>query len=301
MFNQVTQAKGGPDCLWLGMVNANPIKSHASFCDLKEIGERSAIMMCDHQSRDSLNGFEQNSLNGHLLHGVAGWDIVVPESMANYIRGERSFRQGSNPPQETRLWMLEGVAGGISPWYHHVGAIQPDRRQFDNAPPVMRWHEANEKYLYDRRPIANVGLVWSQENIEFYGREDTYEKVELPWHGFVRALTRARIPFVPVHADLIARDAASLRVLILPDLAAMTDSQCEAVQKFVEAGGSLVFTGGTATLNEWGSEETGSLSSRLAGSSIYLKWKVPLESSRRTGRFSKRTIISGCRMNGMRY
>ncbi|MCR8632037.1 alpha-amylase family protein [Paenibacillus radicis (ex Xue et al. 2023)] len=252
LFNQVTQEHGGADCLWLGMVNANPVKTHASFCDLKEVGERSVIMMCDHQSRDTLNGFEQNSLNGHLLHGVAGWDSIIPESMSNYIRGERSFRQGSNPANETRLWMVEGIAGGISPWYHHVGAVQKDRRQFDNAPPVMQWHEENERYLYNRRPVANVGLIWSQENIEFYGNDDTYEKVELPWHGFVRALTRARIPFIPVHADHIAREAANLEVLILPDLAAMTDSQCLAVQRFVESGGNLVFTGASATLNEWG-------------------------------------------------
>lgn len=252
LFNQVTREHGGPDCLWLGMVNANPVKTHASFCDLKEVGERSAIIMCDHQSRDTLNGFEQNSLNGYLLHGVAGWDVIIPESMSNYIRGVRSFRQGSNPPNETRLWMLEGMAGGISPWYHHVGAVQEDRRQFENAPPVMQWHEQNESYLYNRLPVANIGLIWSQENIEFYGREDADEKVALPWHGFARALTRARIPFVPVHADHIAREAQNLDVLILPDLAAMTDSQSQAVRQFVEDGGSLVFTGASATLDEWG-------------------------------------------------
>lgn len=252
LFNRVTREAGGPDCLWLGMVNANPVRSHVSFCDLKEIGERSKIIMCDHQSRDPFNGFEQNSLNGQLLHGVAGWNTVIPESMSNYIRGVRSFRQGSNPPLETRLWMVEGIAGGISPWFHHVGAVQEDRRQFENAPPVMQWHAENEAYLYDREPVANIGLVWSQENTEFYGRQDTEEKVALPWRGFTRALTRARIPYIPVHADHIARDSANLDVLILPDLAAMTDSQCQAVREFVEAGGSLVLTGASATRNEWG-------------------------------------------------
>ncbi|TVY11026.1 alpha-amylase family protein [Paenibacillus cremeus] len=256
LFNQITAQYGGADCLWLGMVNANPVKTHASFCDLKEVGERSRIVMCDHQSRDSLNGFEQNSLNGQLLHGVAGWDAIIPESMANYIRGVRAFRQGSMPPKETRLWMLEGMAGGISPWYHHVGAVQEDRRQYDNAPPVMQWHEENEMYLYNRLPVASVGLIWSQENTEFYGREDADEKVALPWHGFVQALTRARIPFIPVHADHIDREAHHLDVLILPDLAAMTDGQCESVRRFVESGGSLVLTGATATLDEWGEKRS---------------------------------------------
>ncbi|NHN34668.1 alpha-amylase family protein [Paenibacillus agricola] len=252
LFNDITKEFGGPDCLWLGMVNANPVGGHSSFCDLKEVGERSQIVMCDHQSRDALNGFEQNSLNGSLLHGLAGWDKIIPESMANYIRGVRSFRLGSNPPKETQLWVIEGMAGGISPWYHHIGAVHEDRRQFANLPPLMQWHEKNEQYLYNRLPVANVGLIWSQDNTEFYGRGAAEEKVSLPWHGFVRALTRARIPFVPVHADHVAKEAAQLDVLILPDLAVFTDTQCQAIRDFVEAGGSLVFTGASATLDEWG-------------------------------------------------
>ncbi|SFK79028.1 Beta-galactosidase trimerisation domain-containing protein [Paenibacillus sp. 1_12] len=252
LFNAVTQEFGGPDCLWLGMFNADPLRPHTNFCDLKEVGQRSKIIMCDHQTRDNMTGFEQNSLNGYLLHSLAGWDTLIPESMSNYVRGVRTFRQGSNPSKETQLWMLDGIAGGISPWYHHVGALQEDRRQYQNAPPVMQWHEQNEAYLYNRLPVANIGLLWSQENTEFYGRDEVEERVTLPWHGFARAMTRARIPFVPVHADHIAREASKLDVLILPDLAAMTDSQCEAVRTFVESGGSLVFTGVSATLNEWG-------------------------------------------------
>lgn len=252
LFNRVTRERGGADCLWLGMVNANPLKNHGSFCDLKAVGERSLLLMCDHQSRDELNGFEQNSLNGRLLHGVAGWNTVIPESMAQYARGVRTFRQGSNPPKEARLWMLGGIAGGLSPWVHHVGAVQEDRRQFGNAPPVLRWHEEHEADLYDRTPLANVGLVWSHENTEFYGRDDAQERVALPWRGFVRALNRARVPFLPVHADHIARDAAGLDVLVLPELAAMSDEQCAAVERFVMDGGSLIVTGASATMNAWG-------------------------------------------------
>jgi hypothetical protein len=252
LFNKVTRELGGENCLWLGMVNANPMSGHGQLCDLKEVGKRSHIVMCDHQSRDSLSGFEQNSLNGSLLHGLSGWDKIIPESMANYVRGKRSFRLGSNPSKETQLWVLDGIAGGISPWFHHIGANQEDRRQFNNMPPVMQWHENNEAYLFNRTPVANVGLVWSQENTDYYGRNEAREKVSLPWHGFVRALTRGRIPFVPVHVDHIARDASQLDVLILPDIAVMSDQQCQAVKDFVEAGGSLVFTGATATLDEWG-------------------------------------------------
>ncbi|MBN2394728.1 MAG: beta-galactosidase [Anaerolineae bacterium] len=250
--NCVTQTHGGPDCLWLGMINGNPVCTHLSFCDLKEIGARSQMMMSDQQSRDALTGFEQNGLSGKLLHGVLGWNKIIPESMATYVRGVHPFRKAANPLEETRFWMREGFAGGISPWWHHVGAHQDDRRQFHTVESLMRWHADNAAYLYDREPVANVGLVWSQDNIDFYGRDHIQEKVQLPWRGFSLALTQARIPFLPVHADHIARDAKHLDVLILPDLGVLTDAQADALHTFIANGGSLVATGRSGCFDAWG-------------------------------------------------
>lgn len=250
--NRVTRSAGGEDCLWLGMVNADPVGSHSSFCDLKAVGERSKIVMSDHQSRSTLHGFEQNSQNGKLLHSLAGWDTVVPESMAHYVRGVRAFRRASNPARETQLWMMTGMAGGISPWWHHIGAQHEDRRQFSTSDSLLDWHVQNESYLYHRRPVARVGLVWSQDNTVFYGRENTHERVSLPWRGFTIALTRARIPFLPVHADNIASQVGKLDLLILPGLAAMSEAQCQAVREFAASGGSLVMSGNTGCLDEWG-------------------------------------------------
>jgi len=51
LFNSVTKEAGGEDCLWLGMLNANPVHAANDFCDLQEIGQRSKYIMCDHQSR----------------------------------------------------------------------------------------------------------------------------------------------------------------------------------------------------------------------------------------------------------
>ena len=102
-----------------------------------------------------------------LLHQLAGWGKNVPQSMSNYVRGVRTFRRSSNPPAETRLWMTEGIAAGISPWYHHVGAIQEDKRQFSITAPLFQWHKQNEEFFYNRQLLANVGLVWSHANSDF--------------------------------------------------------------------------------------------------------------------------------------
>ena len=251
LFNACTRAYGGDDCLWMGMVHANPIAGHQLY-DLQAICARSQMIMTDHQSRDSLNGLEQNSLNGSLLHELAGWDCVIPESMANYVRGIYTFRRGCNPPKETQQWMHEGMAGGISPWIHFIGASQDDARQYRNTEKAMRWHKANEAFLYDRTPVADIGLVWSQRNATFYGRDRSQVLCAYPWRGMTRALTRARIAFLPVHADHIQRDLKRFKTLILPDLAVLSDDQLAAIGDFVSTGGNLIYTGATGMLDEWG-------------------------------------------------
>ena len=263
LFNSVTTAQGGENCLWLGMMNVNPAAPY--FCDLVEIGKRSKIVMSDYQSRDSFNGFEQNKIYGSVLSNLTGWEKIHPESMANYVRGDRVFRRSSNPVQETRLWMAEGFAGQLSPWLHYVGGCQDDRRQFENCPSMMQWHEENEEYLYNRRPYANVGLLWSQENTLFYGRNEVHQRMELPWRGFTRALTKAHIPYQPVNAHLLSDSIKELKVIILPDLAVVSDEQYKSIMQFMKDGGSIVYTGASGLFNSDGEMRSQFLLDELLG------------------------------------
>jgi hypothetical protein len=99
--------------------------------------------------------------------------------------------------------------------------------------------------------VANVGLVWSQANTDFFGRDDAAALVDDPYTGFMHALVRARIPYVPVHVDAIARPH-DLRVLILPNVGALSDAQAASIRQFVSRGGSVVATGRTGLYTEWG-------------------------------------------------
>ena len=251
LFNRVTQTAGGPDCLWLGMNSGSVSGQCRSFRDYRAICSRAQILMLDHQSRGEA-GFQNNAETGKLVHGILGWDRRIPESMAMYQAGRPTYRLASKPAAEARLWMVAGFAGGIQPWWHHVGAYHEDRRMYRTAEPVMRWHKKHEAYLIDRRPVATVGVVWSQRNTDFYGRDTPEALVEQPWRGFIQTLVRARIPYVPVHVDEIKRQAAQLAVLILPNLAVLTDDQILAIRRFVGAGGGLVATGNTGLCDSWG-------------------------------------------------
>lgn len=249
--NRTTQAAGGEDCLWLGMTSGNIFHESIRFRDDRGIYARSKIVMLDHQRRDQ-TGFQQNGDTAKRIHGQLGWDKLIPESMSQYDSGRPVFRLGAKHEPEARMWMVEGIAGGIQPWWHFIGAYHEDRRGYRTAPPVMQWHEANEEYLVNRSPIATVGLVWSQENVDFYGRDNGNELVMLPYNGMMQAMIRDRIPYLPVHADDIARDAEGLDTLILPNLAAMSEAQIKSVRDFVVNGGNLVATGESSLYTEWG-------------------------------------------------
>ncbi len=245
-FTRTTKAAGGPHCTWAGMVSGTVIHS-GSFCDLKDLSDHADIMMLDHQRRTDDAGFQQNSEAGKYIHGLLGWDKIAPESMRIY-----SPRLTSQVTPEAEMWMLEGFAGGIAPWWHTVSGYHEDRRRYDIVEPIYNWHKLNEEFLYNRKPVATVGVVWSQGNSTWYGRNETNLMVDLPWRGIMTALVRARIPFIPVHADHIDREAENLVSLILPNFGAMTDSQVTSVKRFVESGGGLFATGETSLFDQYG-------------------------------------------------
>ncbi len=250
--NRVTQEAGGADCIWSGMNSGSVTTQAGSFRDLKEICSRAHIIMLDHQRRDDATGFQQNGDTGKRIHSMLGWDKLAPESMAMYENGRTSYRVASKPTAEARMWMIAGIAGGIQPWWHHVGAYHDDRRMYRTAEPVMKWHKANEGYLANRKPVASVGLVWSQRNTDFYGRESAGELVDAPYEGFAQALIRARIPYLPVHAGDIDRESAGLSVLVLANVGGLSDAECAAIRRFAARGGSVVATGESTLYNEWG-------------------------------------------------
>jgi hypothetical protein len=123
---------------------------------------------------------------------------------------------------------------------------------YHTAEPLIRWFKANEAYLLQRRPVAAVGVVWSQRNTDYFGRDDAAELVDAPYRGFTQALIRARVPYIPVNADHIDRDGPELAVLALPAVGALSDAQCASIRRFVERGGSLIATGCASRYNEWG-------------------------------------------------
>ena len=254
--NRITKAAGGPNCTWSGMISSSISGQTRGFMDLKEICDRADIIMLDAQSRSNLGGFQENTDTGKRIHGLVGWDKIIAESMALYQFGRPNhFRLASTTVPEAQMWMLEGMAGGIAPWWHIVGGYQEDHRMFQPVEPVYKWHKANEEFLFNREPVATVGLVWSEDNTNFYGRDEADLLVDLPMQGIIQALVRARIPYIPVNADHIDRDAGQLSLIILPNIGVLTDKQADTIRHFVKKGGGLIATGESGLYDKFGDHQ----------------------------------------------
>ena len=77
--------------------------------------------------------------------------------------------------------------------------------------------------------------------------------VDAPYTGFMHALVRARIPYLPVHADDIERQAGRLTVLILPNVGALVGrTGAPRSDGSSSAADRSLATGATSLYNEWG-------------------------------------------------
>ena len=154
---------------------------------------------------------------------------------------------------EIRIWALDAIANGMRPWFTKFSAALHDERWLKSIEDIYVWTEKNQHYLTDRRPLARVGLVYSQQTAWYYGGEQAGAKVENYALGWYQALIESRIPFEMVHDRLLdPAHLAPYKTLILPNLAALSDAQCDQLRAFVSNGGSIIATHETSLYDEWG-------------------------------------------------
>ena len=99
--------------------------------------------------------------------------------------------------------MDETVASGMVPWYHFIGGetgLGEDRRWQEPGREYFNWLAKHEKHLFNKRPIANLGVVMGQRTQLFYKtpyKGSTQQYID----GIYYALLEGRFLFDFVHED----------------------------------------------------------------------------------------------------
>lgn len=250
-----------------------------STLDMKTIGELAPILFADRQARSGLMPIWSNGKNGKEYRATMGHKPIGGIFSVG-IEERYRWKDSVQNPDEIRMWVAEGVANGLLPWFTKFGAALYDRRWLEPVASFFQWHAANERYLRNTAPVADVAMVYSQQTAQFYGRDQARAKVEDHTLGFYQALIESRIPFEMVHDRLLDADhLQNFRVLILPNIAALSDQQCAQLRAFVQRGGSIVATHETSLYDEWGVRRQDFGLADIFGASFDGKIEGPMQNS----------------------
>jgi Hypothetical glycosyl hydrolase 6/Beta-galactosidase trimerisation domain len=220
--------------------------------DMKTIGELAPTLFADRQGRSGQMAPWANGKNGKEYRATMGKKAIVGIFSVG-IEDKYRWKDSVQSGDEMRLWVADGMAQGLRPWFTKFNAKVIDRRWLPVVEEIYKWHYANEPYLRNERSYARVGMVYSQQTASFYGGEKARALVDDPALGFYQALIEARIPFEMVHDQLLDRQhIAQFRTLILPNIAALSTLQCKQIRQFQENGGNVVATYETSLYDEWG-------------------------------------------------
>ena len=218
-----------------------------SALDMQCIGELAPTLIADRQARRGLTASWVNGKNGKEFRAAMGRKPIVGIFSVGVEEPYR-WKDSVQSEAEIRLWVADGVANGLRPWFTKFSGVLHDRRWLKPVEDICCRYARWERYLRNERPLARVGLVYSQQTAWFCGA-----KVEDHTLGWYQALIEARVPFEMVHDRLL--DPAPLgpfKTLILPNIATLSEAQCAQLRAFVERGGGLIATYETSLYDEWG-------------------------------------------------
>ncbi|MEW6356938.1 MAG: beta-galactosidase trimerization domain-containing protein [Planctomycetota bacterium] len=163
---------------------------------------------------------------------------------ANYSRGDLARHEA-----EMRLFMLAALSYGAVPW--HGGHIPP----LDAENRVHHMVAEREPY-FARDEIRHVGVWVSQNTHDFWGHlPETSNLIDYrdTVLGNWLLLTERHVPFHFVFDNMV--DAGRLdefKIILAPNVIAMSEEAAAQIAKWVENGGRLIVTGDVSSHDEWG-------------------------------------------------
>lgn len=261
--------------LWDGLIR--DVKPTSRFIpngypDKVVTGTLSDIVFTDHQARSGVIPPWSNARVAKELRASIG---MKPLGGIFSVGFEEQYRwkDSVQSEAETRVWVAEGVANGMRPWFTKFSGVLYDRRWLGTVEKIYKSLYRNEKYLRNINPLARVGLVFSEQNLN-YGNKPWQQRNGDHIPGMYHVLLENRIPFEMVNTRLLDKEHLKpFGLLVLPNVATLSDRQCDQLRQFVEEGGNLVATFESSLYNEQGIQRSDFGLSDLFG----VKWDQGME------------------------
>lgn len=220
------------------------------FPDHVVTGKLSDIFFTDHQGRSGVIPPWSNGKRAKELRATMG---IKPLGGIFSVGLEEAYRwkDSVQSEAETRVWVAEGTANNMRPWFAKFSGVLYDRRWLAVVEKIYDWHYRCERYLRNTASLARAAMVYSEQTERYYGGKKWQERSGGHILGMYHALIEARVPFDMVNDRLLdAERLATFKLLVLPNIAALSDAQCDQLRQFVHRGGSLLATFETSLYDE---------------------------------------------------
>ncbi len=110
---------------------------------MKTIGELAPTIFADRQARSGLMAPWANGKNGKEYRATMGKKAIVgifSMGLEEKYRWKDSVQNGD----EIRLWVADGIAQDLRPWFTKFDAKLIDKRWVPVIEEIYKWHFANE-------------------------------------------------------------------------------------------------------------------------------------------------------------
>ena len=192
------------------------------------------------------------SLQGRVCQAIQDGKAAANVTGA-WTTGPVRWRNVGKSPHEAVMWLSETSASGMIPYWHLVGAekgMGEDRRELAAPREYFAWTAKHDRHFVNKRTIANVGVVMGQSTHLFY-KAPAGAAMQQFLNGMYYALLEGRFLFDLVHEDRMELERLKkYSALILPNVALLSDAQCEQLRAYAKAGGSLLATFETSLYDE---------------------------------------------------
>ncbi len=218
---------------------------------LDEVKRYCPILFVDHQGRTGVVPIWSAGRDGKRMRGVMG-NKPIGLVTSTSIEEKWRWKDSVQSPEEIRMWMIDGLAHGLRPWFTKFNAKVHDSRWLPPIAETFALHAKLEPDLAPLEPTAEIALLDPSTTLRTWHSDDR-DDAEGHELGLYHALIEARLPF-ELLSDLVLDDEAldRYKVVAVANAAFLSTAQCDALTRYVERGGSLITSYETSLYDENG-------------------------------------------------
>ncbi len=168
------------------------------------------------------------------------------------------------PATEIKIMYGDTISNGGNPffaiWHDNI-----DLPAVKTAASMNKFLKRNWKYLHNTKSLAKTAIVWSTATADFYSASaaegDFSGKVKSQkqaadytksFYGFYDSLAKSKRTFDVIDEYELEKATAKYDIIILPNIACMSDKTADAIRQFVQDGGTILASYHTSLFDEYG-------------------------------------------------